>query len=91
MNTLSIAPAPTPHPLLRMAALAVIVGTVGYLVRSLLAGQAEHQRRGGSKTTRPVSHDVGRWDNEGGMIATTGKAAVVASKDRNGFAPSALE
>jgi hypothetical protein len=91
MNTPFVAPAPTPHPLWRMAALAVVVGTVGYLVRSLLAGHAEHQRRGGSKTTRPVSHDVGRWDNEGGMVATAGKVPAAAATDRNGFAPPALE
>lgn len=55
----------------RMVAVGVLAGAAGYLLRATLVPAAPRQAKSGNG--KP--HEINRWENEGGMVATPVPAA----------------
>ncbi len=55
----------------RMVAFGVVAAASGYLVRSMMEGKPAT----GGRSTKHKPHELNRWENEGGMIATTAPSA----------------
>lgn len=62
----------------RLIAFGLVAGAAGYLIRAGLGSAAERKARagGGGKP-----HEINRWENEGGMVATSVPAATPASSE----------
>lgn len=61
----------------RMVAFGLVAGVAGYLIRAGIGSAAERKAR--AANGKP--HEVNRWENEGGMIATSTPAVTSASSE----------
>ena len=60
----------------RFVAFAVVAGATGYLARSVrAAGGKSRQDRSAPKRPKLPAPELNRWENEGGMVATSAPAA----------------
>ncbi len=67
----------------RFVAFAVVAGAAGYLVRSVMAaGGKTRQNRSAPKRPKPPAPELNRWENEGGMVATSAPSAKPRSGPR---------
>lgn len=61
----------------RLVAFGLVAGAAGYLIRAGIGSAAERKARAGNG--KP--HEINRWENEGGMIATSVPAATPTSSE----------
>ena len=67
----------------RFVAFAVVAGAAAYLARSVKATDDKaRQDRGAPKRTKPPAPELNRWENEGGMVATSAPSAKLRSGAR---------
>lgn len=68
----------------RLVAFGLVAGAAGYLLRAGVGAAAERKARlkADQQPTKPPAKppELNRWENEGGMIATSAPAATAASR-----------